>query len=311
MKSVAVIGAGAVGAFYGAKLQKHGRHVQYQSAGMYEAGVKTLNIKSIWGDFSVEADIHRSGTTMQKADLVILSSKYYPDTDYESLLKPVVDSHTVILVLQNGIGMEERLMKTFTGNPVAGALAFTCINRTSAGNIEHLDYGRIMAGPAEPEYNDRVSDIVHLFSSAGIEIEQRENLRYLRWLKLLWNVPFNTLSVLGGGVQTDRIINDSGMLELCRELMSEVILIAAAESIDIEPGQIDVMVERTRKMQAYSTSMMLDYINRRPLEIYAILGAPVALAEKLNVEVKSMKTCLRLLTFLNRENLRESLDTQL
>ena len=112
---IAVIGAGAVGMFYGAKLAQNRYHVEFQSrssAGLLKR--KRIKIKSIWGNFSLKLKVFESTSEMKYADIIILSTKNLPGIDYEALISPVLKKNSIIVCLQNGIGKEEQLSEYFS-----------------------------------------------------------------------------------------------------------------------------------------------------------------------------------------------------
>jgi len=113
-----------------------------------------------------------------------------------------------------------------------------------------------------------------------------------RWRKCLWNTPFNPLSVLANGADTMTILDAEGGEDLIRALMAEVITVASADGYPMDPGLIDKNIEGTRKMPPYKNSMALDYLNDRPIELDAVLGNIVAIAQKHGIAVPHLTTVL-------------------
>lgn len=299
MKKIAIIGAGAVGSFYGARLQKAGHCLQYQTSHAALFRKKSLVIKSIWGNFSLKIKAFENTGTMDPADLAIVSTKALYDIDYKKILKPVISKKSLILVLQNGINFEEKIQKYFPKNPVIGGLAFTCINRNRPDQIDHIDYGMVRIGPLKKDYVKSAKLIADLFENSGVKVFFDFNLRRLRWEKLLWNVPFNPLSVITGGAATDKLIENPNTLNLVYKLMFEVRKIAKREGVPITKKAILSMVERTREMKPYKTSMLLDYEAGRKMEVEAILGEPIRIAKKLKIDVPFMESTYNLLSYYN------------
>ena len=302
-ESIAVVGAGAVGMFYGSKLQKSGLRVEYQSRKTAAALEKSqLQVKSIWGDYCIDARVFDSTSEMKKADIIILSTKVLDNINYSTLLAPIIKNESIIICLQNGIGLEEELQSEFSSCFIVGALAFTCINRTGTAGIEHLDYGLVKVGPLA-EKDQKAARLFHgLLVKAEIEAEYHDNLRLLRWQKLLWNVPFNSLSVIGRA-DTGELVKEKPMLDLSKEIMREVQSIALYENCIINDDEIEEMLRRTINMKPYKTSMLLDFENKRPVEVSAILGKPISLAERYGIKVSCMRTLKALLEFLQQKNL--------
>ncbi len=302
IQQIAVIGAGAVGTFYGAKLFQAGYQVQLQSSYASTMKNRPIDIRSIWGDFSVTIPVFPRSEEMDAADLIVISTKALSNVDYHSLVQPLLKPKSVILVLQNGINQEEILAAQFPKQIILGGLAFTCINRIEPIQIHHLDYGFIKMGPLSPDHLLWARFVAELFQKAGIKSEAGANLRALRWEKLLWNIPYNTLSVLGLRASTAEIMG-SDLEEIARLLMHEVWTIAAADGHHLSRELIHTMLERTRRMEPYKTSMLLDFEAGRPMEVEAIVGEPVRIAEKHRLSVPTLYTIYKLLRFLNERRL--------
>lgn len=298
IRTLSILGAGAVGCFYGSKLQKSGLTVEYLSKFLHDNKTKKLTVESIWGNYEVPVKTFSSTEFMQKADLAIVSSKVIDlERDSKSLvenLKAVVSSETVILILQNGINMEERIQSAFPNNVILGGLAFTCINRMNHRLIQHLDYGKVKIGANLKKYSKIAESVVHLFHNSGIECEFINNLRMGRYEKLLWNIPFNSLSVILNAT-TDELVKEDSTQPIARNLMMETIEIAKKDGIRLKKSLIETMIQNTIKMKPYKTSMLLDFEKGYYMEIESILGEPLRLARKYNLKTPHMETIYYLL----------------
>lgn len=307
IKTISIIGAGAVGGFYGAKLQHSGYKVQFFS-NFLQAGV--LNIKSIWGDFQINISVYKNTKDMEPSDLIIITTKVLPSIPYLSLVEPIVKADSIILFLQNGINQEENFQLQLQKHQklkklnliILGGLAFTCINRISSNEIHHLDYGSVKIGAVDKKNQKYAIEILNLFLNAEIQSELVTNLRKARWEKLLWNIAFNTLSVLGQNITTDVIVSSENSLFLAENLMKEILLIAEKEKNSPGKKKIQEMINKTIKMKPYKTSMLIDFENHKPLEIEAIVGEPLKLAKKYKIETPYLKFCYHLLKFLDEQN---------
>jgi len=307
IRSIAIIGAGAVGGFYGAKLQNAGYQVEYLSKFLNSGRLK---IKSIWGDFEVSIKVFDDTKKMQIPDLIIVSTKLLPDIPMIEIIQPLLKENSLILFLQNGINQEEKFYSFINKNKlykkmnlvILGGLAFTCINRISPKEIHHIDYGKIKIGALLKEHQREAKKIVEIFQSAGIETEYTENLRKARWEKLFWNIAFNTLSVLGNQATTDELIQSPYTEELAKLLMFDIYKIAQHEKNAPNKKIVQDMIERTRKMKPYKTSMLIDFENKKPMEIDAIVGEPLNLAKKYKIDTPYLKFCYNLLKFLDKKN---------
>jgi len=282
--SVLVIGCGAVGSFYGGKLQQAGARVAAVIRTGYDRVVEHgIRVESVLGDFVFRPDgVFRSTAEFAGSaappDVVLVALKVLPDIDLPALLRPVVGEQTAVFLLQNGIDIEPPVQQAFPGRVVISGLAFTCINRIGPAHVQHIDYGRVTLG-VYPRGRSPVADrLAAMFAQSGVPVQVSDNIVRDRWGKLLWNAPFNPVSVLGGGVTTRQIMDSPEALKLARAVMEEVRSIAAARGVDLPGDWIQRNLDATDKMKPYKTSMCLDYENGRPLEVEAILGNAVRAA---------------------------------
>jgi 2-dehydropantoate 2-reductase len=220
---------------------------------------------------------------------VICSLKATALGEARALVSPCVGPQTRILALMNGLGIEEQFGAWFGASRVFGGMAFVCINRGEPGVIHHLDYGRVSIGHLEDDLGE-LSQLQVLLESGGIEVVCAPNLRYARWEKLCWNIPFNGLSVAGGGIGTRLIVSDEALRCTAEQAMREVVSVANADLDALGPSSrlgadevVRWMFAQTESMGDYRTSMALDYVAGRPLEVEAILGEPWRRARTLGV----------------------------
>jgi len=294
--TIAVIGAGAVGGYYGARLAQAGHDVRFLLRRDLEA-VRTngLRVYSRDGDFHLPSITAASRPEeLGTVDWVICSLKATALEQARELVEPCLREDTRILALMNGLGVEARFAEWFGAQRVFGGMAFVCINRGEPGVIHHLDYGRISLGNVLDDAREN-AHLDELLRGANIETVVAPNLRYARWEKLCWNVPFNGLSVAGGGIGTQTILRDRELRTTAETVMREVV---AAGNADLTAANstsrldVDEVVARmfslTETMGDYRTSMVIDYVNGAELEVEAILGNPVRRARELGLAVPTM-----------------------
>ncbi|WCL50914.1 2-dehydropantoate 2-reductase [Leptospira sp. GIMC2001] len=242
-----------------------------------------------------------------------------PETSSDNQSKTKNSNSSVIepavLLIQNGIGTEELIYKILPNSRIFAGLAFLCSVRKSQAVIQHIDYGDLTIAEYKPANSmathnsidkknissvktnqphkrnvDSGMDLDTLESmlvKAKIPVTCESNLTLARLKKLIWNVPFNGLSVVYNS-QTDDMMNDPKILDLVKKLMSEVQLIAKAMNLEITDSFIADRLERTRKMKPYPTSMKLDFENRRPMEIDAIYGKLIEYGFFYNLEIPNI-----------------------
>lgn len=300
---IAVIGSGAVGCYYGARLAQVGHDVRFLMRRDYEAARRNgLTIHSCQGDFHLPAQVYARPEEIGAVDLVVCALKTTAMADAETLIRPCVGPKTEILALMNGLGVEDSFAEWFGAERVFGGLAFVCINRGEPGIVHHYDYGRVVFGHMLDDLA-RAQKLADLFAAAGIETSIAPSLLQARWEKLVWNIPFSTLAVTAGAVTTRHIMQDEGLRHLARKLMEETIAAGNADgcSIDGEP-LIAKMFANTSTMGDYRPSMLIDYVDKRPIEVESILGEPCRRAAANKVAVPHIDMQYRLAAFLDRLN---------
>jgi 2-dehydropantoate 2-reductase len=295
---IAVVGTGAMGAYYGGRLAQHGGDVHFLLRSDYDAvRQRGWTIKSCDGDFTIPPDqvrAYNDPATMPKADLVLVTLKTTANDQFEPLIRPLLKDDTTILTIQNGLGNEERLAELFGAEKVIGGTAFVCINRLEPGVVHHICDGLISLGEFARPAGDRVRAIAAMLKASGIPSRVLENLRYTRWEKLVWNVPFNGLSAVLDQT-TDLLIGSPAGEALVRSLMAEVIEGARAVGVDLPPSLIDAKVNATKAMGPYKTSSHLDMQAGRPIEVEAIFGYPLRTAQAAGAPLPRLEALYRML----------------
>lgn len=306
--SYAILGTGALGGFYGAKLQKAGNEVHFLvNSGYQQVKQNGLLIQSKDGDFRLpQVQVYDQVEKMPSCDVVVVSLKTTQNHILTQLLPPVVKDNGIVLVLQNGLGIETEIVQIVSNVNIIGGLCFLCSNKIAPGHIHHLDYGQITFGEYATNYNavgitERMKAIAQDFENAGIEIELTEDLLLGRWKKLMWNIPYNGLSVILDA-RTDELMADMYTRTLVEQLMKEVQLGAKSTGRIIPDSFIQTMLDYTVKMKPYRTSMKIDFDECRPLEIEAIIGNPLRIAAEHDVSLPLIRSLYQQLKFLDNRN---------
>ncbi len=284
---IAIIGSGAVGCYYGGRLAQHGHEVHFLMRSDYEQ-VKEhgLKITSHLGDFELpQVNCHRSTTEIGACDLVIIAMKATANEVLLKLLPPLLKEKTMILTLQNGLGSDDFLARHFGSAHVLGGLCFVCINRIGRGVIHHIAQGQISLGEHSGGAQVRTEALAAEFRRCEIECKVEPSLIAARWKKLVWNIPFNGLSIAAGGKDTAAILADAGLEQRVRDLMREIIETAGRLGHVIPLSLIDDMIERTRTMSAYKPSSLIDFLAGSEVELEAIWGEPVRRAKAAGIEM--------------------------
>ena len=211
---IAVVGSGAIGSYYGAKLAYSVSEVHFLMRGdLSEVREKGLYVRGRRENFRVaKVNCYNSTKEIGPCDLVLVAVKAISNADLVDLVPPLLHERTMLLTLQNGLGNEEFLAEHFGAERVLGGLCFICLSRVSRTEIERYDYGHIVIGEYGRKPSERTHAIASQFSACGIKCSVTEDLALEHWRKLVWNIPFNGLSILAGGVDTAAILADEACI---------------------------------------------------------------------------------------------------
>ncbi len=305
---IGIIGMGAVGGYYGALLVKNGFDVHFLLRNDY-AHVRDhgLVLESINGDLVLE-DIHAYGSPedMPVCDVVIVALKTTQNHQLASILPKITGKDGIVVVLQNGLGVERDISEILPSASIVGGLCFLCSHKINPGHIRHLDYGSIRFGQypkGDPSagVSAQMKTVAGIFTKAGVPVHLVENLEKARWEKLVWNMGFNGLSVVLNAT-TGQIMKNAASRRLVRELMIEVIGGARVCGYEMEDQFADSVLTATEHMTDYSPSMKLDFEAGRPLETDSIYWRPIAAAEKHGFDMAKLKVLAWQLDFLTSRN---------
>ncbi len=315
---IAVVGCGAVGSYYGAKLARDGHELHFLLRSDYDAVRRNgVSIRSPQGDFQVRPRCARVPEEIGRCDLVLIGLKTTANDQFPRLLPPLVDSTTAVMTLQNGLGNEEQLARLFPAGQIMGGLCFVCLNRLEPGVIHHMDHGLVMLGEFQRWPEPRTHDVATMFRHAGIPCKVAANLAQAHWEKLVWNTPFNGLGVAGvAGLEafesstssfssssstltTDKLLGDPRWEKVVHEVMLEVIGAARALGYDVPDSLADKQIERTRTMGAYKASTLLDFEKGLPLELESLFLEPLRQAKGAGASVPRLEALCRILQQLD------------
>ncbi len=296
---IAIVGAGALGLYYGALLQRSGEDVHFLLRRDFEAITSNgLSVESVDGDFHLQpVKGFRDSKDIGIVDLVLIGLKTFSNKLMNDLVRPLAGDNTTILTLQNGLGNEKVLAEAFPIEQIMGGVAFLCANRGESGTIKHLGQGAVRIGHYSGSKTAKGAEIVDCLQKAGISCDYVDDLRKARWEKLVWNIPFNGLCALTGKTVTELLAHPPSR-QLAIDMMQEVIDAANLQGLSspIEGEQfIEKMIAATETMVGYRPSMMIDRLEARPLELDSIYAQPLIQAEERSVSTPYIRMLFSLL----------------
>ncbi|HVT69377.1 MAG TPA: 2-dehydropantoate 2-reductase [Trebonia sp.] len=319
---VAVVGAGAIGAYVGAALHRGGADVHLIARGEHLRAMREngVTVHSPRGDFHARPHATADPAEVGPVDIVFLGLKAYSYVTAGALLRPLVQPGTGVVAAQNGIpwwyfhgigGPHEgrRVEAVDPGGAVSAVIppeqAIGCVVYSSTeieapGVIRHIEGTRFAIGEPDGSTSDRCTAFSQAMTAGGLRCPVERDLRADIWLKLLGNVAFNPVSVLTGATMGE-IAAHPGTRDLVLSLMRETAAVAAALG---SPPKISVerRFEGAAKVGDHKTSMLMDFEAGKPLEAGALLKAPVELARLAGVPAPGLEMVDALIDLLSRRH---------
>lgn len=305
---IGIIGSGAIGGFYGVMLARGGFDVHFLLRSEYQV-VREQGLQldsAVHGQVRMSVQAYASAADMPPCDWLLVGAKATSNAELAPLIVQAAAPQARVVLLQNGLGVEEQLRPALRPDMhLLGGLCFICVNRERPGVIRHQSLGAVNlgyhSGPAPDDAAVVVEEGAALFRAAGIDSQAMADLDQARWQKLVWNVPYNGLSVLLQA-STTPLMSDADSRALIQALMAEVVAGAKACGRELPAGYAEHLFRVTEKMPDYWPSMYHDHALQRPLELQAIYAEPLARARAAGCELPRMQALYQALMFIDRRN---------
>lgn len=302
---ILIVGAGAVGGYFGAHLCRAGQDVTFlvrpkTALTISKAG---LSVVSPLGNFTVHPSLIQQASEVAFVDLVILAVKCTDLQEALDAVAPLVHAGATLLTLQNVVDSEERILSYFNHQDcvVAGVVYITA-RLAASGRIEHYRRGTISIGEISGQISERVQKIHTWIAQSGIPCHITNQIQNEKWEKLCWNATFNPLSVLLN-CPLSFILKSDDLLEIVRETMSEIISVAAAERFSLHPDIIEKTIAVTYALENYYTSMYEDYKKGRFTEIEHLNGDVIRRGKKHGIPTPTNRVLYSLIKGLEAKRL--------
>lgn len=297
---IAILGAGALGGYYGARLQESGQDVSFIVRSEYDyLKDHGLEVKSLHGDLSLPCvKVYRSPEEVGTVDLIVVTWKTIANDGLAQALPPMIGENTKVLTLQNGMGNAECIAKIVPADRIFIGLCFICAMRGEPGHINHLEGGNIQFAPFVPSATGKAEadKLAELFANAKIPTRAFELAEQIQWYKLVWNIPFNGLCLAKGGISIAELYKNPDWVKRAKTIMEEVVASAKARGYELPSNLVEYHLARTETMGEFVPSSAVDYNEGRPIEYQAIWGTPLAKAheagamvpewDKLDIEIR-------------------------
>ena len=303
IKKVAVIGAGAVGCFFGGMLARAGKEVtliarEHQATAIKQNGLRMdcLSFKEI-----VAINATSNKEDISTADLVLCCVKSL-DTDVAAKeIKSFIKADAIVLSLQNGVDNAERLSKILP-NPVYPAVVYVATSMVDVSHLKHFGRGELLIGDMSSnlQSSNSLRAIAELFQGAGVPCEVSSTIKRELWLKFLVNCSYNAISAIGQITYGD-MVKQAEICQLLESLTKEFLMVAHKEGVDIsfeEAQAINQKIAVTMSGQRSSTAQ--DLMKGKPTEIEFLNGLIVRKAREFGISVPSHQAMYALVKMLEQ-----------
>jgi 2-dehydropantoate 2-reductase len=301
----AVIGTGAVGGYCACKLRQKGFEVHCLLGHDYEH-VRTSGITLIEDNspFTAHVQAYNCIHTMPKCDVILLSTKSTANSRLQDLLQGIMHEKSVVVVLQNGIGMEEALSQAIEPNRLLGGSCVFKATKIGPGVVKHygfctIELAQYYSDDAKSEITDAVEKV-----AADLQATAYPHLPTIRWKKLVGNIASSGLSVVLNSAITDLLHSTSGFA-LIKLVTKEVIAAGILCGAKIPDGFYEERLqiyEAVKKMERHNLSMKDDFDAKKPLELDAIYKNPLQIARRHNVAMPLTEMIYNQLLYLEAQN---------
>ena len=264
---IAVMGAGAVGCYYGGMLARAGNDVVLIGRTQHVAAVRRdglfMDTQTFQAHVPIQASTEASGICGAKLVLCCVKST---DTERAGTdMIPFLEPAAIVLSLQNGVGNAERLQASI-GHAVAPAVVYVATEMAGPGHVKHHGRGELVIGPIADN-----RELVKLFSEAGVPMQISDNVAGALWAKLILNCAYNALSAITR-LPYGRLVQGEGVADLMRDVVRECLAVAAAEGVTV-PGDTWEAVQRiAQTMAGQYSSTAHDLARHKPSEIDHLNG---------------------------------------
>ncbi len=294
-----IVGVGAIGGFYGGKLAHSGLDVHFLSHSDYQfVKERGLQIDSCDGSFHLDkVNVYQNAGDMPKCDVVVVGLKTTNNHLLRELLPPLLHERTVVILIQNGIGVEADVQAMFPEAQLVGGLAFICSAKTEPGRVSHQCYGSVNLANYSCRDEALFTSVLNDFTNAGIAAASVP-YEEARWKKAVWNMPFNGMTV-ALNTRTDLLLKNPATRQLIRDLMMEVVEASRALGVTgVDEAFVEKMIDMTDNMTPYSPSMKLDFDFHRPMEIHYLYTRPIEIARAAGYRMHKLEMLEAELRFL-------------
>jgi 2-dehydropantoate 2-reductase len=300
---VAVMGTGAVGGYFGARLAAASNDVAFIARGPHLAAMRQqgLTLESPQGNLHIRDALFTDDPSQVGAvDLVLFCVKSYETDATAANLASLIGDRTIILSLQNGVDNADKIAQRWGHQRTLAGVVYIGSQLLQPGKIKHSSGGRIVFGELDGQVHETTQAVERLLSSARISCEVSRAIRNIQWRKLLWNAPFCAISCLTHS-NVKEIVESDSLTKLALDCMAEVREAAKAQAIDLDPALFDETLNFSKSLGDFKPSMLQDLEAGKPLEYEAFNGIVVELLGRTGKEAPTNQVFYGALKYLDKK----------
>ncbi len=304
---ILIVGSGGVGGYFGARLAQNGADVTFVARGEHAHAMQQHGLlveSNVHGSFRVAARVLEAPSG-ERFDLIVIAVKNPATREVASLWRESLAEGGAVLSLQNGVTAEGVLAEYFPKSQVLGGLCYVGARVKSPGVIEHTAAGRIVMGALEPAQAPLAQQVQATLSGYGIPTELSPDIQTELWRKLLWNASLNPITALVR-LPIGLLLKDPAGHALTEAAMRETLRVAQAEGARLLEKDVAEALAQARDWDEVTTSMHQDLEAGRPLELEALVGDVVRLAERHQIAAPTLKTLYAILQVWQHRLSREA-----
>ncbi|RKQ35759.1 ketopantoate reductase family protein [Oceanobacillus halophilus] len=300
---IGIVGAGAVGSFFGALLEKGGHQVTFLARGKHLEMMqkKGLRIKKENDSFTVQSTFTDNPKQLENAELILFCVKSNDTEVMAKKLFPILNSNAFIMTMQNGVNNEETLRKIFGVGRTFSCATYIQSSIIEPGVVKQQGRVALVIGELDNCASVQCSQIVTSFQRAGIDTKHTSNILEKKWRKFLFNITFNPLSAITTASIGD-ILDDKDLRKTAESVCKEAMEVASKIGISIDMNQtIETIFNNGERARGHRTSMLQDRLSGKQMEVESMCGYTMRKAENLNISVPTIQSFYSILTYLNKQ----------
>ena len=295
---VAVMGAGAVGCYFGAMLARAGHEVVLIARSQHVEAIARdgLRLQTTRFDEQVRLTASSEPSAVQGAQLVLFCVKSLDTESAGAQIRPYLASDALVLTLQNGVDNADRLRTVLPGAAVAAAVVFVAVEMAGPGHVRHHGRGELVVEPAASR-SISSDAVAQALIAAGVPTEISNNVRGALWAKLILNCAYNAVSAITQ-LPYGKTVAGEGIQDVMRDVVAECLAVAQAEGVQVAGDVHATVAQLAASMPSQLSSTAQDLARGKPTEIDYLNGYIVVRGDTVGIATPANRVLWALVKLL-------------